>query len=421
MLINCAVYENGKKLADIAREDIHRHLGHPDRFVWVALRDPTAQELEEMRVQFDLHELAVEDALHGHQRPKVEEYGDCLFAVMHTLELTEDESELLDGEVNVFVGRDYLLSVRKRKRVGFAVVRERAEREPHLLKEGPGYVLYLLLDAVVDSYFPVIDALEAELERIESRIFEGDPARENVEALYSLKRKMTLLRHASGPLHEAVGKLYGGRVPAVTMGVQEYLRDVYDHLTRINQSIDSLRDMLTHGDHRQPVARDGARERDDETARRLRGAGCHPDDDRGDLRDELRAHAGAPMAVRLSRHARGHGGRGHLHLPAVQEGGVDINLLPLLRRCGSAALPSGATTALRRLAALSPIRSSGVAAAAALPSGATTPLRRLAALSPGQCRVVEPLKAVNSCSIARAASSGVRKRMSAFTATSASF
>jgi magnesium transporter len=245
MLINCAVYENGRKLADIAREDIHRHLGHAERFVWVALRDPTAEELEEMRVQFDLHELAVEDALHGHQRPKVEEYGDCLFAVMHTLEMTEDESELLDGEVNVFVGRDYLLSVRKRKRVGFTVVRERAEREPHLLKEGPGYVLYLLLDAVVDSYFPVIDALEADLERIESRIFEGDPARANVEALYDLKRKMTQLRHASGPLHEAVGKLYGGRVPAVTMGVQDYLRDVYDHLTRINQSIESLRDMLT--------------------------------------------------------------------------------------------------------------------------------------------------------------------------------
>ncbi|MGZ8230961.1 MAG: magnesium/cobalt transporter CorA [Burkholderiales bacterium] len=245
MLINCAVYENGKKLAEIPKEDIHLHLGKPDRFVWVALRDPTAQELEEMRVQFDLHELAVEDALHGHQRPKVEEYGDCLFAVMHTIELTEDESELHDGEVNVFVGRDYVLSVRKRARVGFASVRERAEREPHLLKEGPGYVLYLLLDAVVDRYFPVIDAFEDELERIESCIFEGGPARDNVEALYTLKRKIMRLRHAAGPLHEATGKLYGGRVPKVTTGVQDYLRDVYDHLLRINQSIDSLRDMLT--------------------------------------------------------------------------------------------------------------------------------------------------------------------------------
>jgi magnesium transporter len=245
MLINCSVYENGKKLGDVPKGDIHLHLDKPNRFVWVALRDPSAQELEEMRVQFNLHELAVEDALHGHQRPKVEEYGDCLFAVMHTIELTEDQSEILEGEVNVFVGRDYLLSVRKRKRVGFTVVRERAEREPHLLKEGPGYVLYLLLDAVVDSYFPVVDALENELERIESRIFEGGPARDNVEALYTLKRKVMLLRHAAGPLHEAIGKLHGGRVPAVTSNVQEYLRDVYDHLTRITQAIDSLREMLT--------------------------------------------------------------------------------------------------------------------------------------------------------------------------------
>ena len=166
-----------------------------------------------MRVEFGLHELAVEDALHGHQRPKIEEYGDCLFAVMTTVELKA--GELHTGELDVFVGRDYVLSVRKRTEQGFANVRERAEREPHLLKEGPGFVLYALMDAVVDRYFPVIDALEEELERIEERIFEGAPARANVVALYELKRKLMVLRHATGPLHEAAGKLYGGRVPAV--------------------------------------------------------------------------------------------------------------------------------------------------------------------------------------------------------------
>src|ERR1044072_2201167 len=112
MLITCAVYENGKKLADIDKNEIHLHLGKPNRFVWVALRDPPPAELDEMRREFNLHELAVEDALHGHQRPKVEEYGDCVFAVMHTIELTDNE--LLEGELNVFAGRDYLLSVRKR-------------------------------------------------------------------------------------------------------------------------------------------------------------------------------------------------------------------------------------------------------------------------------------------------------------------
>jgi magnesium transporter len=243
MLVNCAVYERGKKLADISKQEIPQHLGKPGRFVWVALRDPEPQELEEMRVAFDLHELAVEDAQHGHQRPKVEEYGRCIFAVMHTIELEGDE--LLVGEIDVFVGRDYVVSVRKRAKQGFANVRARCEREPQLMTEGPGYVLYALMDAVVDRYFPVIDALEEELEKIEERIFQAEPARENVEALYALKRKLMVLRHAVGPLHEAAGKLYGGRVPEVVMGTQEYFRDIYDHLFRINQTIDSLREMLT--------------------------------------------------------------------------------------------------------------------------------------------------------------------------------
>jgi magnesium transporter len=196
-----------------------------------------------MRIEFDLHELAVEDALHGNQRPKIEEYGDCVFAVMHTVEV--DEDELAMGEVDVFVGPQYVLSVRKRAKQGFSSVRERCEREPELLNAGPGYVLYALMDTVVDRYFPVIDQLEAELEKIEERIFEGEPARENIEALYALKRKLMVLRHAVGPLHEATGKLYGGRVPSIVAGTQDYFRDIYDHLFRINQSIDSLREMLT--------------------------------------------------------------------------------------------------------------------------------------------------------------------------------
>jgi magnesium transporter len=243
MLVNCAVYEGGKKIADIPKEEIHAHLGRPGRFVWVALRDPAPEELEDMRVAFALHELAVEDALHGNQRPKIEEYGECIFAVMHTAEI--ENGELITGEIDVFVGRDYVLSVRKRAKQGFANVRQRCEREPHLLAQGPGYVLYALMDAVVDRYFPVIDSLEEDLEKLEDRIFESEPMRENVKALYALKRKLMTLRHAAGPLHEAAGKLYGGRVPELVAGAQEYFRDIYDHLFRINQSIDSLREMLT--------------------------------------------------------------------------------------------------------------------------------------------------------------------------------
>jgi magnesium transporter len=243
MLINCAAYQDGKKLGDIRQEEIHDYLSRPGSFVWVALKDATPDELFEMQRQFGLHELAVEDAQHGHQRPKLEEYGDSLFAVVHTVETAGDEIRV--GELSIFAGRNYLLSVRNRAEQGFTSVRARTEREPHLLKHGSGFVLYALIDTVVDRYFPVVESLEDELERLEERMFAGTPSRENIEALYALKQKLTVLEHAAGPLQETTGKLYGGRVPEICSGTQDYFRDVYDHLTRINQSIDSLRDMLT--------------------------------------------------------------------------------------------------------------------------------------------------------------------------------
>ncbi|MSP96390.1 MAG: magnesium/cobalt transporter CorA [Betaproteobacteria bacterium] len=242
MLINCAAYQDGQKLADIPVADISTYVSRPDCFVWVALKDAESAELDEMQVEFGLHELAVEDARHGHQRPKIEEYGDSLFAVLHTVELTGDA--LTIGEVDVFVGGNYVLSSRNRTEHGFAEVRARCEREPELLRNGSGYVLYALMDSVVDRYFPVLDALEVELERIEERIFAGASARENIEALYGLKQKLMTLKHAAGPLLESVGKLYGGRVPHICAGMGEYFRDVYDHLVRLNQTIDSIRDMV---------------------------------------------------------------------------------------------------------------------------------------------------------------------------------
>lgn len=243
MLVNCVAYQDGRKLADIPKEDIHLYLDRPGCFVWVALRNATPQELGEMQKQFGLHELAVEDASHGHQRPKLEEYGDSLFAVVHTVETVEDE--LFVGELSIFAGRNYLLSIRNRTREGFAEVRARCEREPHLLKLGPGFVLYALIDTVVDRYFPVLEYLEDALEAVERRIFAGAPARENIESLYQLKQKLMTLKHATGPLQETAGKLHGGRVPEICASVQEYFRDVDDHLVRINQSIESLREMLT--------------------------------------------------------------------------------------------------------------------------------------------------------------------------------
>ena len=243
MLINCVVYKEGRRLADIGIEQISDYLSQPDCFVWVALRDATDVELTQMQQEFGLHELAVEDARHGHQRPKVEEYGDIVFTVLHTVELVTAE-ELSVGEVCVFAGPNFVLSIRNRSQQTLLGVRERAEREPHLLRHGPGSVLYAVMDAVVDRYFPVIDALESELDVIEGHIFEPDSSRENIRRLYALKQRMTTVRHAVTPLLDATGKLVRGRVPPVSENQQEYFRDVYDHLERMNAALESLRETI---------------------------------------------------------------------------------------------------------------------------------------------------------------------------------
>jgi magnesium transporter len=242
MLVNCVAYQEGRKLADIDRGQISDYLAVPGAFVWVALKDPTEAELEEMREEFGLHPLAVEDARHGHQRPKIEEYGDSLFVVVSTVEITGDDLSV--GEVDIFVGRNYILSIRQRTERGFKEMRARAEREPDLLRHGSGYVLYALMDTVVDRYFPVLDALETELENIEKLLFERTDPRANIERLYYVKQKLTTLKHVTGPLLEYAGKLFGGRVPQVCSGLGEYFRDIYDHLIRINQTIDSERDTI---------------------------------------------------------------------------------------------------------------------------------------------------------------------------------
>ena len=243
MLINCAVYQEGQKLSDIPVEDISNWLAKPDCLTWVALRDASLAEMTQMQEEFNLHPLAIEDATHGHQRPKIEEYGDIVFVVMHLLEVHQDE--ILVGEVAIFVGPNFVLSVRNGSKQDFLGVRERCEREPELLKLGSGFVSYALMDAVVDRYFPLVEALESDLEDVEAQIFERGSARWNIERLYALKHRSSMLRHAVVPLLEVVGKLHGGRVPAVCMNSQDYFRDVHDHLARINGALDTIRDTIT--------------------------------------------------------------------------------------------------------------------------------------------------------------------------------
>ncbi|MSP40911.1 MAG: magnesium/cobalt transporter CorA [Deltaproteobacteria bacterium] len=243
MIVNCVAYQNGQRLTNIPVSDIHSYISQTDCFVWVALNDATPEEIQAMQEEFGLHDLALEDAQHGHERPKLEEYDGFLFAVLQMIERSGDQLNV--GEVGIFGGANYVLSVRSRAERGFTEVRARCEREPELLRHGSGYVLYALMDVVVDRYFPILDELETEIENIEDRMFANQSARENIEALYDLKRKLMILKHATEPLLEATGKLFGGRVPQLAIGLQDYFRDIYDHLQRLHQSIDSLRDMVT--------------------------------------------------------------------------------------------------------------------------------------------------------------------------------
>ncbi|MCH7343652.1 magnesium and cobalt transport protein CorA [Pelomonas sp. CA6] len=245
MLINCAAYQAGRKVADFAPENLDELSGwleQPGCFVWIALRDPAPDELQPYQRLFNLHPLAVEDASHGHQRPKVEEYGDSLFAVMHLVDWVQAELSL--GEIAVFCGPNYVLSVRSGSSAHFLGVRERCEREPELLAHGPSFVLYALMDAVVDRYFPILDRLESELEEIEQSIFTPGAQLDNIKRLYELKRRLMLLRRAVAPMLEMLSKLHGGRTPPLCARTGDYFRDVADHLARIHGAIESVRDTL---------------------------------------------------------------------------------------------------------------------------------------------------------------------------------
>lgn len=242
MIVNCVAYEQGRRLGDIRLDEIQDYMARPDCFVWLALQDPEPRELERLQDIFDLHELAVEDVLHGQQRPKIEEYGESLFTIMRMITLVQGEVE--EGEVAVFAGPSHVLSVRIGVNRGFAGVRARCEREPQLLRHGPSFVLYALMDAIVDRYFPVIETLEAELETLEDQIFAKSSARTSLERLYQLKRRTMQVKHAVSPLAEAASHLIGSRVPALCVDTREYFRDVYDHLHRIEAGLDTIRETI---------------------------------------------------------------------------------------------------------------------------------------------------------------------------------
>ena len=243
-VVNSVVYGRDGSRRDITLDEISDVLAVDDgSFVWVGLFDPEPALLGKLQEEFCLHDLAVEDARNAHQRPKIEAYGDSLFVVAHTAQLVN--GRIAFGETHVFVGPRYLVTLRHGASLSYAPVRARAEREKELLSLGPGYALYAVLDFIVDNYLPIVDEFRDKLNALEQDIFAESYRRGTVRKLYDLKRELTRMRLAVSPLQDITGQLTRVHTQLVGEEMRLYYRDVYDHTLRVNDAVDTLREMLT--------------------------------------------------------------------------------------------------------------------------------------------------------------------------------
>jgi magnesium transporter len=244
MIVDCAVYKDGKRKAgDLTLEQAKEARG--DRgLVWIGLYEPSEDEFDAIKREFALHELAVEDAIHAHQRPKLEVYDDTLFVVLKTARYVDPEEVVTLGEILVFLGEDFVITVRHGEASSLEGVRERLESDPAHLKRGPGAVLHAIVDQVVDDYAPAVEGLGEDIEQVEDEVF--SPARTNPsERIYKLKREVLEFNRAVSPLTEPVDRLARGRYELIHPEVRTYFRDVNDHLVRVHEQVEAYRELLT--------------------------------------------------------------------------------------------------------------------------------------------------------------------------------
>jgi magnesium transporter len=244
-IVNCVAYTQGKRARELSIHEIGQACEHPDHFVWLGLNEPDEETLRAVQKQFGLHDLAIEDAHRAHQRPKIEHYGNSLFIVMRTVAKLPDSREIGFGETHLFVGENYVLSVRHGSTLSHVDVRRHCEANPALLKQGPGFVLYALMDFIVDQYFPVVQLLEDELEGLEDQVFAETFDRSVLEKVYRLKREILQVKHAISPLVDVSNQLTRFDLELIPESTRPYFRDIHDHVVRINEMLDNLRELLT--------------------------------------------------------------------------------------------------------------------------------------------------------------------------------
>jgi magnesium transporter len=245
VIVDCAVYEDGvRRRGELALGDALEAGRRDGAFVWIGVYEPTEAELGAVRDAFGLHELAVEDAIKAHQRPKLEVYGDSLFVVLKTASYRESVEEIELGEILLFIGDGFVVTVRHGPASGLGEVRKRLERNPDLLRTGPGAVLYAILDHVVDDYKPVLTGLESDITEVEGEVFSA--ARTSAtERIYFLKREVLEFHQAVAPLLTPVDRLARGDYPQIREEVRPYVRDIHDHLLRTADTLAAFRDLLT--------------------------------------------------------------------------------------------------------------------------------------------------------------------------------
>ncbi|HEV8687665.1 MAG TPA: magnesium/cobalt transporter CorA [Gaiellaceae bacterium] len=244
VIVDCAVYEGGRRRAgELALADACEASRKRDAFVWLGLYEPSEEEFDAVRREFELHELAVEDAVMAHQRPKLEVYDDTLLVVLKPARYLDAERMVEFGEILIFIGDGFIITVRHGE-AALHEVRLRVEERPDLLECGPGAALYAIVDRIVDDYEPVISALDHEVDGVEREVFSHAPTNP-AEAIYKLKREVLELHAAVAPLAEPLDRLARGRHELIHEDIRTYFRDVHDHLLRVIGQVESYRDLLT--------------------------------------------------------------------------------------------------------------------------------------------------------------------------------
>ncbi|MEU6868002.1 magnesium/cobalt transporter CorA [Streptomyces sp. NPDC046876] len=266
VIVDCAMYRDGRRSP--APEDFSDALDEAravgDAFLWVGMHEPTEEEFEHVSREFGLHKLAVEDALTAHQRPKLEVYDDSLFVVLKPVVYDDDADTVATGELMVFIGDSFVVTVRHGEGAPLAAVRTRLEQEPEVLRHGPTAVLYAVSDAVVDHYIEVAAELQADLEELEAEVFAPVPpdTRNTAARIYGFKRQVLEFRRATSPLLAPMDRLASGTVPFVHDHAKPFFRDVSDHLTKANEYIEGL-DRLLSDALAAHLAQMGVRQNDD--------------------------------------------------------------------------------------------------------------------------------------------------------------